>query len=91
VRCAKRKSTKSGSCATEANCRTLKIFRTKISLVVCAPKSIWRDFGMAITKRVYWDACSWIALIQKEKILQPAGAVEDREMICKSVIEAARK
>jgi len=46
---------------------------------------------MAITKRVYWDACSWIALIQKEKILQPAGAVEDREMICKSVIEAARK
>ncbi|WP_338834591.1 type II toxin-antitoxin system VapC family toxin [Bradyrhizobium septentrionale] len=46
---------------------------------------------MAITKRVYWDACSWIALIQKEKILQPGGAVEDREMMCKSVIEAARK
>jgi predicted nucleic acid-binding protein len=46
---------------------------------------------MATIKRVYWDACSWIALIQKEKILQPGGAVEDREMMCKSVIEAARK
>jgi len=46
---------------------------------------------MATTRRVYWDACSWIALIQKEKIQQPGGAVEDREMMCKSVIEAAKK
>jgi predicted nucleic acid-binding protein len=46
---------------------------------------------MATTKRVYWDACSWIALIQKEKISQPDGAVEDREMMCKTVIEAAKK
>lgn len=46
---------------------------------------------MAITKRVYWDACSWIALIQKEKIFQLGGAVEDREMMCRSVIEAAKK
>ena len=46
---------------------------------------------MATTRRVYWDACSWISLIQKEKIQQPSGAVEDREMMCKSVIEAAKK
>lgn len=46
---------------------------------------------MAITKRVYWDACSWIALIQKEKITQPSGQVEDRDMMCRSVMEAAKK
>jgi predicted nucleic acid-binding protein len=46
---------------------------------------------MATTKRVYWDACSWIALIQKEKITQPGGQIEDREMMCRSVIEAAKK
>lgn len=42
-------------------------------------------------KRVYWDACSWIALIQKEKIQKPNGRIEDREQMCRGVIEAARK
>lgn len=41
-------------------------------------------------KRVYWDACAWIAVIQKEKILKN-GVVEDREMMGKTVIEAAKK
>jgi predicted nucleic acid-binding protein len=43
------------------------------------------------TKRVYWDACIWIALIQKEKIPLPSGGIEDREQMCRSVIEAAKK
>jgi predicted nucleic acid-binding protein len=47
---------------------------------------------MAIsTRRVYWDACSWIALIQREKILLKDGSLEDREMLCRSVLEAAKK
>jgi predicted nucleic acid-binding protein len=41
-------------------------------------------------KRVYWDACAWIAVIQKEKI-QKNGVIEDREMMGKTVIEAAKK
>jgi predicted nucleic acid-binding protein len=43
------------------------------------------------TKRIYWDACIWIALIQREKIPLPGGATEDRETMCRSVIEAAKK
>jgi predicted nucleic acid-binding protein len=43
------------------------------------------------TKRVYWDACVWIALIQREKISLPDGGTEDRETICRMVIEAAKK
>jgi predicted nucleic acid-binding protein len=42
------------------------------------------------TKRVYWDACAWIALIQREKIKLPSGAIEDRETMCRMVIEAAK-
>ncbi|WP_315777301.1 MULTISPECIES: type II toxin-antitoxin system VapC family toxin [unclassified Bradyrhizobium] len=42
-------------------------------------------------KRVYWDACVWIALIQKEKILKPGGKIEDREQMCREVIESAKK
>ena len=42
-------------------------------------------------KRVYWDACAWIALIQKEKIRDARGVViEDRETMCKTVISAAK-
>lgn len=42
-------------------------------------------------KRIYWDACVWIALIQKEKILDEKGVItEDRETMCKTVIEAAK-
>jgi predicted nucleic acid-binding protein len=44
------------------------------------------------SKRVYWDACSWIALIQKERILDEKGVlVEDRYTMCRSVINAAEK
>lgn len=42
-------------------------------------------------RRALWDACSWIALIQKEKILGHGGRVlEDREQLCRSVLEAAK-
>jgi len=42
-------------------------------------------------KRVYWDACAWIALIQKEKIRDKRGVIiEDRETMCKAVIAAAK-
>jgi len=42
------------------------------------------------TKRVYWDACTWIAVIQKEKIQLPNGTIEDRETMGREVIEAAK-
>jgi predicted nucleic acid-binding protein len=42
-------------------------------------------------KRVYWDACVWIALIQKEKIQKAEGKIEDREQMCREVIESAKK
>jgi predicted nucleic acid-binding protein len=43
-------------------------------------------------RRVYWDACVWIAMIQREKILRADGSVaEDREQLCRVVIEAAKK
>lgn len=42
-------------------------------------------------KRVYWDACTWIALIHKEKIRDVDGNVsEDRETLCRSVLYAAQ-
>jgi len=43
-------------------------------------------------RRIYWDACVWIALIQKEKIRDDAGrTTEDRDMMCRAVIEAAKR
>lgn len=42
-------------------------------------------------RRVYWDACAWIALIQKEKIVQDTKLLEDRFMMCRTVIEAAKR
>jgi predicted nucleic acid-binding protein len=43
-------------------------------------------------KRVSWDACTWIALIQKEKILDDGGKViEDRYSLARSVIELASR
>jgi predicted nucleic acid-binding protein len=43
-------------------------------------------------RRVYWDACAWIALIQREKIRDSNGKlIEDRDQMCRDVIEAARK
>jgi predicted nucleic acid-binding protein len=39
-------------------------------------------------RRVYWDACSWIALIQREKI---AVGGSDRDTLCRAVIAEAKK
>ena len=43
----------------------------------------------SLTKRVYWDACVWLALILREKIPLAGNGVEDRETMCRMVIEAA--
>jgi predicted nucleic acid-binding protein len=43
------------------------------------------------TKRVYWDACVWLALILREKIPLPKSGIEDRDTMCRMVIEAAKK
>lgn len=43
-------------------------------------------------KRVCWDACTWIALIQDEKIRGSSGQVtEDRGAMCRAVIEQAKR
>ena len=39
-------------------------------------------------RRVYWDACTWIALIQREKI---AIGGADRDTLCRAVIAEAKK
>jgi predicted nucleic acid-binding protein len=42
-------------------------------------------------RRIYWDACAWIALIQNEKIRASNGRLlEDRGGLCRVVIEAAK-
>jgi predicted nucleic acid-binding protein len=40
--------------------------------------------------RFYWDACAWIAFIQKETVEPPGGQAEDRESMCRSVLIAAK-
>lgn len=45
----------------------------------------------ASPRRIYWDAYAWIALIQGEKILGAGGVIEDRDTMCWSVIEVAKK
>jgi hypothetical protein len=41
-------------------------------------------------RRVYWDACTWIALIQRERILDPKGKLlEDRGTLCRVVLNQA--
>lgn len=46
----------------------------------------------ASLKRVCWDACAWIALIQREKIRDEKGVVtEDRDTMCRTVWTAAHK
>ena len=43
-------------------------------------------------RRIYWDSCVWIASIQKEKIRDGKGNItEDRDGMCRNVIEAAKK
>jgi predicted nucleic acid-binding protein len=47
---------------------------------------------MATPRRIYWDACTWIALIQKEQIRDAAGVlIEDRYAMCRNVIAAAER
>ena len=48
-------------------------------------RSIWRPYERAVladTKKVYWDSCVWISLINQE-----AGRVEN----CQAMVEAAKK
>lgn len=43
-------------------------------------------------RRVYWDACTWIALIQKERLHASNGRlVEDRDALCRAVIAEAKR
>jgi predicted nucleic acid-binding protein len=47
---------------------------------------------MATSRRIYWDACSWIALIQQETLLDDKGrTIEDRYSMCRSVVQVAEK
>ena len=41
-------------------------------------------------KGVYWDACSWIALIQDEIVTLRDGSIERRGQMCRTVLEAAK-
>lgn len=43
-----------------------------------------------VKKRVYWDACAWIALIQDETVILPDGSIERRGQMCRSIIESAK-
>jgi predicted nucleic acid-binding protein len=41
-------------------------------------------------KRICWDACTWISLIQKEKTTNPDGTLkEDRYASCRPIIDLA--
>jgi predicted nucleic acid-binding protein len=44
----------------------------------------------ASPKRICWDACAWIAYIQKEKI-DVSGVLEDRHSLCRSVLRLAER
>lgn len=47
---------------------------------------------MSNPRRVYWDACAWIALIQQERMLNSDGTLfEDRYGMCRNVINAAER
>ena len=43
--------------------------------------------------RVAWDSCTWIAHIQRERILGPDGntVMEDRGAMCRPVLDAAER
>jgi predicted nucleic acid-binding protein len=43
--------------------------------------------------RVAWDSCTWIAHIQRERILDPDGktVIEDRGAMCRPVLDAAER
>jgi predicted nucleic acid-binding protein len=43
-------------------------------------------------RRIYWDACAWIAMIQREQIRDSSDKlVEDRYGMCRNVISAAER
>jgi predicted nucleic acid-binding protein len=42
-------------------------------------------------RKVYWDACSWIAQISNQKVLLPDGSIEDRGSLCRAVVVDAEK
>jgi predicted nucleic acid-binding protein len=42
-------------------------------------------------RRIYWDSCAWIALIGDEKLPFPDGSVENRDALCRAVIDEAAK
>ena len=43
-------------------------------------------------KRIYWDACAWIAFIAEEKSVPlKGGGTENRYAMCLATLEAARK
>lgn len=47
---------------------------------------------MPKSKRVYWDACAWIAFIAEEKSIPiKGGGLENRYLMCLETLEAARK
>lgn len=46
---------------------------------------------MSSPKRVYWDACVWIALIKQESIAKSDGSIEKRYARCSEVITMAEK
>ena len=42
--------------------------------------------------RVYWDACTWIAYLNKEENIRlPDGGTENRFLMCRDVLERAEK
>ncbi|MBC6441380.1 MAG: PIN domain-containing protein [Rhodospirillales bacterium] len=47
---------------------------------------------MAKPKRIYWDACTWIAYIAMEKSISlKDGGTENRFAMCETVLKSARK
>lgn len=46
---------------------------------------------MTDPKRVYWDACAWIAYIKQEEVVEIDGKPENRYEMCRHVLLEAEK
>lgn len=46
---------------------------------------------MSSLKRIYWDACVWIALIKQETVTLKDSTVEKRYARCREIIDMAEK
>lgn len=47
---------------------------------------------MISQKRIYWDACTWIAYIAREtSVPLPGGGTENRFLMCENVLRGARE